>query len=314
MRPPGYRLWIAALCFGGGSSLQAQLEGQWLFDEGSGTVYADSSPNGNDAFTETFTGWSTEVPTTGFANPASIEFNGFSSYASTEFAGIEGDAPRTVAVWIRSTAAASNHGIVAWGDSTVNGAKWHLRINNSAANGPQGGFRVETQGDYMIGSTFIADGQWHHLVCVYAGGGELGTTRLFVDGVEETVISNNPSVQPVNTALGVDDVSVGRRNQGGTLGYFPGSVDDVRIYDRALTDQEVVDLTRPTPTTDGLVMHLPLDEGSGLTSADLGTGNNDATLFPQNGNAPTWSTDAPPPLSNSLEFVGGDILNDTGKI
>ncbi len=82
----------------------------------------------------------------------------------------------------------------------------------------------------------------------------------------------------------------------------------MRIYDRALGEQEVRDLSGATPTSDGLVMHLPFDEASGLTTADLGSGSNDGMLFPQQASAPQWSTDAPPLLSNSLVFDGTHLL------
>ena len=289
------------------TSGHSQLVGQWLFDEGGGSVYADSSPNGNDAFPERFNGWRTDVPASGFDNLASLEFNGTNSYAGTSYAGIGGDAARTVAFWVKTTAT-NDHGIVAWGDSSINGAKWHMRINNNAANGTVGALRAETQGDFTIGSTIVADGQWHHLAAVYPGGGELGTTTLYVDGVAETVVSNNASTQAVDTILGIDPVTVGRRNQAGVLRSFGGGVDDVRIYDRALSEQEVGGLSGATPATDGLVMHFPFDEGSGLMTADLGSGGNDGTLFPQQASAPLWSNDAPPPLSNSLLFDGNNLL------
>ena len=89
------------------------------------------------------------------------------------------------------------------------------------------------------------------------------------------------------------------------MGYYPGAADDVRIYDRALSAQEVAGLAGNAPTTDGLVMHLPLNEGSGPVTDDLGSGDNDGTIFPQSANAPAWSQDAPPNLSASLEFDGG---------
>ena len=286
---------------------QAQLVGHWRFDEGAGTTYADSSPNNNDAYLDEFSGWRSDVPPGAANNPASIFFNGTNTYIDTGYQGIAGASPRTVAFWVKATGT-SNHGIVAWGNSTINGAKWHLRINNSAANGPAGAFRVETQGDYTIGSTQVNDGQWHHLAAVYPGGGELGTTELYVDGVLESNITNNPSTQAVDTSITVNPVTIGRRTQANTLGYYPGSLDDVRIYDRALSPDEVVGLMGMAPTADGLVMHLPLDEGSGLFTDDVGSGDNDGTIFPQATSAPLWSQDTPPHLSNSLEFDGGTVL------
>ena len=47
-----------------------------------------------------------------------------------------------------------------------------------------------------------------------------------------------------------------------------GKVDDVRIYDRALTDKEVKELYEGKDVRDGLVLYLPFDEGTGTTAWD----------------------------------------------
>ena len=83
----------------------------------------------------------------------SLVLNGASHYVSTPFVGIGGNAQRTVSFWVKTNAVGGN-GIVAWGDSAVNGAKWHVRLNDNAANGPVGAIRTETQGDFTIGAPF----------------------------------------------------------------------------------------------------------------------------------------------------------------
>ncbi len=289
-------------------SASADLVGHWLFDEGEGTLFADSSANQNDAIVAASAIWSTDVPTTGFANSASLDLDGTSQYLDTAYPGIAGDAARTVTFWVKTTTT-GNHGIVSWGNSTVNGTKWHVRLNDSAANGPVGAVRTETQGDFTIGSTSINDGNWHHVASVYPeGGGELGTVIHYIDGVAEAPGGNGGSTQAVNTSVIADPVSIGRRIQGTTMGYFSGQIDDVRIYDRPLSDAEVAQLSAATPTTDGLVMHFPLDEGNGTLAEDLGSGDNDGTLIDPAPIPPTWSDDAPPNLSNSLLFANNNDL------
>ncbi|MEN8772675.1 MAG: LamG domain-containing protein [Akkermansiaceae bacterium] len=286
----------------------ANLVGHWLFDEGEGTVYADSSANKNDAIIALSPIWSTDVPTTRFENPTSLDLDGASQFLNTPFPGIGGSAARTVSVWVKTTTI-NNHGIVAWGNSISNGTKWHVRLNDNAANGPVGAVRTETQGDFTIGSTPINDGNWHHLASVYPeGGGELGTVIHYIDGVAETPGGNGGSTQPVDTSIIVDPVTIGRRTQGTTMGYFPGQLDDVRIYDRELSAEEVAQLSAAAPTPDGLVMHFPLDEGNGTLAEDLGSGDNDGTLIAPAPIPPTWSDDAPDHLTNSLIFANNNDL------
>ncbi len=290
---------------------RAELVGQWLFDEGSGTTYADSSPAGNDAYIPAAdSGWLDEAPPTAFANESSYQFNGSTTYVETSYGGIGGDSARTVAFWVKVSTVTA-HGLVAWGDSVTNGAKWHLRLNNAAGNGPVGAIRTETQGDFTIGTTPLADGQWHHVASVYPGGGELGTVIHYVDGVAELAGGNNASTQAVNTNnTTADPVTVGRRTQGAADNYFDGAMDDVRIYDRALSDVEVAALfDGAAPPTDGLVLYYDFEEGTGDTVADAGTGMNDGAVLGVGAPAfPVWSDDAPPGFSHSLEFLGGDML------
>jgi len=65
---------------------------------------------------------------------------------------------------------------------------------------------------------------------------------------------------------------------------------DVRIYNRALSAEEIDRLYRGVEVSDtGLVGHWKLDEGSGTTASDSSGNNNHGTLV----NSPTWSSDVP---------------------
>jgi len=94
------------------------------------------------------------------------------------------------------------------------------------------------------------DGQWHHAV-VRRGGGQL---TLSVDG---TTVSTADVVGSVsrNSPFGVH---LGQRVD--SLQYFTGSLDEVRVWDRLLTDDE---LAAQRPPTAGTVLWLPMDRVSG---------------------------------------------------
>ncbi|MFF3818545.1 exo-alpha-sialidase [Streptomyces bluensis] len=99
------------------------------------------------------------------------------------------------------------------------------------------------------------DGRWHHLA-LRRGGGQL---TLFIDG----------------TAVGTADVpgSVSRNSPFGvhigqkvdSRAFFDGAIDDVRVYDRALGDEELTGLRKPGPAgtastaARGSVLWLPMD-------------------------------------------------------
>ncbi|MGX9885030.1 exo-alpha-sialidase [Streptomyces sp. NPDC002276] len=94
------------------------------------------------------------------------------------------------------------------------------------------------------------DGQWHHAV-VRRGGGQL---TLSVDG---TTVSTADVVGSVsrNSPFGVH---LGQRVD--SLQYFTGALDEVHVWDRLLTDDE---LAAQQPPTAGTVLWLPMDHVSG---------------------------------------------------
>ncbi len=302
-----------ALIAAAGVSANAQLTAHWTFGEGAGASAPDQIA-GNDGTVNVDTAWSTDVPTTGFANNFSLQFDGSDDYVSTAYQGVGGSDPRTVAFWIRTSVPDSDaHGIVGWGVSTANHQKWHMRLNNSAGNGPLGAIRTETQGDFSIGSTALNDGQWHHVAVVYPGGGENGTVLHYVDGVLEAAGGNGGSTNTVNTNTAGDPFTIGRRTQGAADNYFGGLIDDVRIYDNALSAGDVAGLSGANPTTAGLLSHYSFEEGSGLTTADTGSNGLDGTLTGMVTSVPGigWSADAPTGLSGSIAFDGTSGL-ETG--
>ncbi|WP_225835600.1 sialidase family protein [Streptomyces sp. NK08204] len=100
--------------------------------------------------------------------------------------------------------------------------------------------------------TAYNDGRWHHLA-LRRGGGRLS---LSVDGTQWSVAGVPGSVSR-NSPFGVH---VGQRMD--SRAYFTGAIDEVHVWDRALTDEELSDpkaLRSPQDT----VLWLPLDEVSG---------------------------------------------------
>lgn len=85
----------------------------------------------------------------------------------------------------------------------------------------------------------ITDGQWHHVGLVWD---LFGTRILYVDGVE---VAKN-TMQEGTMDFGEDGgINIGF--QASILhrpGYWSGLIDDVRIYDVALTPEQVVALTQ----------------------------------------------------------------------
>jgi len=94
--------------------------------------------------------------------------------------------------------------------------------------------------DYAIasGATIINDGQWHHLIGTYDG----LNIKLYTDGVLEGIkplvgsISYDLPDARMNIACRTDDLYFDRIN------FLTGTLDEIRFYDRAITDQEAFNI------------------------------------------------------------------------
>lgn len=80
----------------------------------------------------------------------------------------------------------------------------------------------------------IADTTWHHLVVTLAD----DTSTMYIDGIARSVNSGSLGDR---LAAGLDDRRIGARSSGGCC-HFGGTIDDVRIYTRALSESEILAL------------------------------------------------------------------------
>lgn len=127
--------------------------------------------------------------------------------------------------------------------------------------------------------------QWTHVAGTYDG----ATMTVYRNGTSVGTRSVSGSI--TNSA---NNLNIGRRVSGGDRN-FPGSLDDIRIYNRALSATEIENLCQSRNRlhmTDGLIGYWRLDEGvgngvaSGATALDRSGNANTGT--PTNG--PVWIT------------------------
>jgi len=205
--------------------------GYWRLGETSGTVANDETGN----FDGTYAGGATlgQVGAITSDNNTAVGLDGSDDYVNIDgYQGVTGTGARTISAWIKADTAVDSLPIVAWGlDAT--GQKWTFRLDH-----PSGVLRVENEGGRILGTTVLADGQWHNVVVTWANDGtpDISDAKLYVDGSLETISTSNPNA--VNTGVG-SDVRIGRA----VLDHYAASdIDEVAIFGFALTGTQISDL------------------------------------------------------------------------
>jgi murein DD-endopeptidase MepM/ murein hydrolase activator NlpD len=189
-------------------------------------IYMPFSGNTNDvsgnANNGTNNGATLTLDRLGNANSA-YSFNGSSNYISATNP-VTG-ANYSVCAWVKTSSSGTRMDIVTGGVNNATqrtGYYLYRRSNNLA------GFDMSN----ILGpggTTLLNDGNWHYLV----GTAETGSLKVYVDGVLQGAL-----IETANISSGV--VNIGKEIS--STFYFNGSIDEVRIYNRALAANEVLAL------------------------------------------------------------------------
>jgi len=200
-----------------------ELVAHWKLDESSGTVANDSSGKGNHG---SLNGDPTWWPSDGKIGGA-LEFDGAGDYVEVEgYKGVSGLKPRSVTAWVRTESNGSGLSIVRWGTLAINGALWSNVIT------ADGKLRAAVVGGSVVGVTDIDDDTWHHVAIVLPDKEDVKVEDilLYVDGEQEDTTISFGS-QTIDTGV---DMNVLISLDGST-----GLLDDVRIYNYALSEDEI---------------------------------------------------------------------------
>ena len=200
----------------------------------------DASGNDNDG---TVYGATLTTDRFGAANSA-YSFDGINDYIRVADAPeLDGMDELTVSLWINISTA--NHEAELLNKylhytGTVVDDSYNMGID-PAPGGATVAFQYATADGYVIkiSSAVLPLGSWHHIAGVYTG----TEGSVYIDGSRVALWRDDPeSPGPLNIVA--SDLLIGCGEQPGSLvKFFNGSVDDLRIYDRALSDSEVYDLS-----------------------------------------------------------------------
>lgn len=222
-------------------SLDQSLVGWWMLDEGTGLV---ANPvRGEAGALGVGTGWGV-----GHAGTA-VTFDGaLASVAIPSYPAITNLQALTIALWVNvgvGTTPVNQRRIVAKerGHSTEDG-RWVFFLNDSCnALDPSTvclGFDKSfknTDLSIETATSVVPRGAWHHVAVTWDGSPKAENVRFYVDGAS---VAADPNPGNGNGVSGPDasyPLTLG--NSGDLMRDFAGALDDVRIYNRVLSDTDV---------------------------------------------------------------------------
>jgi len=238
---------LCVLVLGVTGSASAELIAHWPFDEGSGTTLNDVVGGNNG----TLQGDPTWI--VGPVNGA-LDFDGnedLVTIPNSSALQLRSTGQYTVAVWVNvvnpdgGLILFSGEGCVAW-------ANWYLGVTEGEPDARNLGGPPKQEGSLVFGVRTVNWGTvagyvaapfvpetWMHVAATYDG----VTLRIYIDGqevdsAEEVPLPRDNTNMPLNIAGDNGCSAIGRN-------WFTGKIDDLRIYDVALWEDEIQDIMTP---------------------------------------------------------------------
>lgn len=209
----------------------ANLVAHYTFDEGTSTTAGDSSGNSYDGTLTNGPTW-----TSGTVGSGALSFDGVDDYVGLPLSGsVANTNTYTISGWFKGgTQVSANEGVPIYAES--NSSNNFPRLELGLEGGSGGRAYVFIRSDSGAGTASIYsssqfnDSTWHHIALVRSGSASF---QLFVDGVSQGSSNSTIGATTVNT------IRVAERLRPYDNPNFTGTIDDVRVYSRALSDAEV---------------------------------------------------------------------------
>ena len=274
------------------------LVGSWGMDEGTGTTAYDSSDNSNDGTLANGPTWTADSsPLAG--GGGSLKFDGVDDYVDISYNNNLNVEAITIEAWIYPDGTQSKYACIAekkWNSAWFFNIIWDERLRFF--------YKIGGTATHVYSTGTVTLNKWNHVVVTYDG---VSNGKFYINNTGESWNPSPGGSLGTNTA----HLLIGGNATGGDYN-FNGSIDSVRIYNRALSAEEV----RYHYNKGGPVAEWKFDEGSGQTAFDETSNNNDGTLGDGTcvagaGTCPTWVEGK---YGGGLSFDGGDDYVDAGDI
>jgi fibronectin type 3 domain-containing protein len=229
-------------------SAPSGLVAAYGFNEGTGTMVTDASGNGHNGTISGAT-WTTSGK---YGN--ALVFNGSGALVTINNATtLQLSTAMTLEAWVNPSTVSS-----AWRDVIFKADdNYYLEGTSMTSGRPAMGGKFASSPLY--GTTALAVNTWTHLAATYDG----TTTRLYVNG---TQVASHAQTGPM--ASSTNPLQIGGDSLYGQ--FFQGTIDEVRIYNVALTAAQIqTDMNAPISAVGATTDTQPPTAPSGLTATAI---------------------------------------------
>lgn len=220
-----------------GDPINVGLVSRWVMNEGAGGKLFDSCQR-NQAALNSFSQPNTSTSGWNVGQFGKcLTFDGTDDYASAASTFLNGATKATISFSFKRRTASSRCNI-----TQTNGTSFHRFGVNANTDGLVY-FLINNVASSTYATFANGDTLWHRVTFVYDGSGATNADRVkgYLDGVPKTLTFTGTIPSSVGAATG--PFEIGRQNAGvGLVTYSDGQLDDVRLYNRALSEAEVLRL------------------------------------------------------------------------
>ena len=202
----------------------ANLQGYWRLE-------SDGTDSSGNSYTLT-TSAAPDYVAAKFGNGGDFEYSSheYLSIANASCANLEISGSQTWSVWVKPESLVGNSNIMC-----KRGAGTFKRMYLDGSYRPKFDLQGLTGDDQVESDTPVVAGNWYHIVGVYNSSAT--THSIFVNGVKMKEVTASGSATDTD-----GDFAVGKDTTYADSYNFDGIIDDAAIWDRALTDAEVLGL------------------------------------------------------------------------
>jgi len=291
------------------------ISAYWPLDEGSGQYANDTSGNSNDGVLKPAHPSNSPAWTYGVSGPA-LEFDGNDDYVSIpDSPSLSPTTEITLDAWIKidgfgpSTTLSNNIGtIISKGAVTLSKyPDFMLGVGNDAGPRNSRPRRVVAYLDshHIMSNQLMTTDTWYHVGVTYDG----SEVNLYINGTLENTTSYSSPIIDSDKPCYISKWDDGEEK------HFNGTIDEVRMWNRALLPDEISSYYNQTwqnyLENDSKVVVLHFDEGIGDVTFDASGRGNNATLGSSAGadpSDPEWDING---ISGSALMLDGtdDLLS-----